>query len=133
MTTEVPGALNATGQSIEHFTVRPADLAALIRLVRDGTVSHSAAKQVFAAMVKTGDTPSAIAKREGLLKVSDGSALTAWVDEVLAESPEEAARFIAGERRLLGVLVGKVMKKSNGSADPKRVNQLLAARVVGGK
>jgi aspartyl-tRNA(Asn)/glutamyl-tRNA(Gln) amidotransferase subunit B len=55
---EVLAALKSTGQSIEHFTVRPADLAALLVMVRDGVVSHSAAKQVFGAMVTTGDRPS---------------------------------------------------------------------------
>jgi aspartyl-tRNA(Asn)/glutamyl-tRNA(Gln) amidotransferase subunit B len=80
-------------------------------------------------MVKTGDRPSQIAEREHLLKVTDDSALVAWIDDVFAEHSEEARRFVAGERRLQGVLVGHVMKKSKGSADPKRVNHLLAARI----
>jgi aspartyl-tRNA(Asn)/glutamyl-tRNA(Gln) amidotransferase subunit B len=126
---DVLASLKATDQSIEHFSVRPADLAELLDLVRDGVVSLTAAKQVFALMVKTGDRPSQIAEREQLLKVTDDSALVAWVDEVLAEHPDEARRFIGGERRLQGVLVGHVMKKSKGSADPKRVNQLLGARI----
>ena len=126
---EVLAALKATGQSIEHFTVRPADLASLLNLVRDGVVSHSAAKQVFSVMVKTGDRPASIADREGLLKVSDDAALSRWIDEVFAQHPAEASRFTGGERRLQGVLVGHVMKQSKGSADPKRVNQLLAARI----
>jgi aspartyl-tRNA(Asn)/glutamyl-tRNA(Gln) amidotransferase subunit B len=126
---EVLAALKSTGQSIEQFTVRPADLAALLVMVRDGVVSHSAAKQVFGVMVATGDRPSAIAERQGLLKVSDDSALIRWIDDVFAQHPAEAERFIGGERRLQGVLVGQVMKQSKGSADPKRVNQLLAARI----
>jgi aspartyl-tRNA(Asn)/glutamyl-tRNA(Gln) amidotransferase subunit B len=126
---EVLAALNDTGQTIEHFTVRPADLAELMTMVRDGVVSHSAAKRVFAVMVSTGDRPQPIAEREGLLKVTDDAALQRWIDEVLIEHPAEAERFRGGERRLQGVLVGYVMKTSNGSADPKRVNQLLAARV----
>jgi aspartyl-tRNA(Asn)/glutamyl-tRNA(Gln) amidotransferase subunit B len=79
-------------------------------------------------MVATGDPPAKIADRERLLKVSDDSRLRDWVDQVLAEYPNEAQRFLAGEKRLQGVLVGFVMKKSGGSADPKRVNQLLAER-----
>jgi aspartyl-tRNA(Asn)/glutamyl-tRNA(Gln) amidotransferase subunit B len=125
---EVMAALKTSTQSIAHFTVRPADLGALLVLVRDGVVSHSAAKQIFATMVKTGDAPAAIADREGLLKVTDDGALVGWIDEVFAEYPEEAARFAGGEKRLQGVLVGHVMKKSRGSADPRRVNQLLATR-----
>jgi len=126
---DVLAALKATGQAIEHFSVRPADLAQLLQMVRDGVVSHTAAKQVFAAMVKTGDPPSQIAEREGLLKVTDDSALIAWIDDVFAEHAAEAQRFAGGERRLQGVLVGHVMKKSKGAADPKRVNQLLSDRI----
>ena len=124
----VLAALKATGQTIAHFSVRPADLATLLSMVRDGVVSHSAAKHIFASMVKTGDAPMAIAEREGLSKVGDDVSLAAWIDEVFAAFPDEAARFTNGETRLLGVLVGHVMKRSKGSADPKRVNQLLAAR-----
>jgi aspartyl-tRNA(Asn)/glutamyl-tRNA(Gln) amidotransferase subunit B len=126
---DVLAALKTTDQTIEHFSVRPADLADLLNLVRDGIVSHTAAKQIFGIMVKTGDRPSQIAEREGLLKVTDDSALAAWIDEVFAEHAAEAQRFVGGERRLQGVLVGHVMKKSKGSADPKRVNQLLVARM----
>jgi aspartyl-tRNA(Asn)/glutamyl-tRNA(Gln) amidotransferase subunit B len=125
---EVAATLKATNQSIEHFTVRPRDLASLLDMVRQGTVSNTAAKQIFAAMVTTGDPPGRIAERDGLLKVSDDSKLRGWVEAVLAEHPDEASRFIGGEKKLQGVLVGLVMKKSGGSADPKRVNQLLAER-----
>ena len=125
---EVLAALNSTRQSIAHFTVRPADLAALLRLIHDGVVSRTAAKQIFARMVVTGDAPAVIAEREGLRQITDDGALATWVDEVLAENPKEAARFLGGESRLIGVLVGQVMRKSKGSADPKRVNQMLAER-----
>lgn len=126
---DVLAALKATDQTIEHFSIRPADLAELLGLVRDGVVSHTAAKQIFGIMVKTGDRPSQVAEREHLLKVTDDSALVAWIDEVFAEHAAEAQRFVGGERRLQGVLVGYVMKKSKGSADPKRVNQLLGTRI----
>jgi aspartyl-tRNA(Asn)/glutamyl-tRNA(Gln) amidotransferase subunit B len=126
---EVLAVLKTGDQSIEHFTVLPADLAELLDMVRDGVVSRNAAKQIFGVMVKTGDSPLPIAERDGLLKVSDDTALTTWVDEVLAEHPAETTRFLAGERKLQGVLVGYVMKKSKGSADPKRVNQLLSDRL----
>jgi aspartyl-tRNA(Asn)/glutamyl-tRNA(Gln) amidotransferase subunit B len=126
---DVLAALKTTDQTIEHFSVRPADLAELLNLVRDGVVSHTAAKQIFGIMVKTGDRPSQIAEREQLLKVTDDSALITWIDEVFAEHSAEAQRFVGGERRLQGVLVGHVMKKSRGSADPKKVNQLLSTRI----
>jgi aspartyl-tRNA(Asn)/glutamyl-tRNA(Gln) amidotransferase subunit B len=125
---EVLAALNADGGTIEDFPVAPARLAALIGLVRAGAVSSTAAKALFQTLRFDPGEPGRIAERDGLLQVGDDAALTAWIDEVWAEHPDEAARYGAGERKLQGVLVGFVMKKSKGSADPKRVNQLLAAR-----
>ena len=125
---EVLAALKSTDQDIAHFAVRPKDLAELLNLVRSGTVSHTAAKQIFAVMVRSGDSPADIASRDGLLKVSDDDALRRWIDEVIAEHPKEAERYGAGEKKLQGVLIGAVMKKSKGSADPKRLGQLLAER-----
>jgi aspartyl-tRNA(Asn)/glutamyl-tRNA(Gln) amidotransferase subunit B len=126
---EVLAQLKATGADVDTFRVRPQDLAELLNLLRDGIVSHTAAKQVFTAMVATGDRPAQIAQREGLVKVDDDAQLAAWLDEVVAELPKEAERFRAGEKKLQGVLVGAVMKKSKGRADPRKLNQLLATRL----
>jgi aspartyl-tRNA(Asn)/glutamyl-tRNA(Gln) amidotransferase subunit B len=125
---EVQVALRSSAEEIGHFRVRPADLAQLITLVRDGTISHTAAKRVFAQMAETGKPAAQIAADEGLVQVGDEGAIATWVDEVLNEHPEEAARYLAGEKKLQGVLVGFVMKKSKGRADPRRVNQLLSSR-----
>jgi aspartyl-tRNA(Asn)/glutamyl-tRNA(Gln) amidotransferase subunit B len=125
---EVAATVKATNTDIEHFSVRPRDLAALLGMVKQGTVSNTAAKQIFSAMVATGDAPAKIADRDGLLKVSDASRVRDWVDQVIAEHPDEARRYAAGEKRLQGVLVGLVMKKSGGAADPKTVNQVLSER-----
>jgi aspartyl-tRNA(Asn)/glutamyl-tRNA(Gln) amidotransferase subunit B len=125
---EVQAALRSSGEGIGHFRVRPADLAQLIKLVREGTISHTAAKRVFAQMAETGKPAAQVAADEGLVQVGDEGAIATWVDEVLSEHPEEAARYLAGEKKLQGVLVGFVMKKSKGRADPKRVNQLLSSR-----
>ena len=125
---EVHAALRGAGEDISRFRVRPADLAQLINLVREGTISHTAAKRVFAQMVETGKPAAQVAADEGLVQVGDESAIATWVDEVLKEHPEEATRYLAGEKKLQGVLVGFVMKKSKGRADPRRVNQLLSSR-----
>jgi aspartyl-tRNA(Asn)/glutamyl-tRNA(Gln) amidotransferase subunit B len=126
---EVLAQLRATGEDIGHFRVRPHDLAELLNMVRDGIVSHTAAKQVFARMVATGDSPAQIAEREGLIKVDDDAQLAGWLDEVIAEHPTEAERYRAGEKKLQGVLIGAVMKKSRGRADPKKLGALLGERL----
>jgi aspartyl-tRNA(Asn)/glutamyl-tRNA(Gln) amidotransferase subunit B len=126
---EVLASLKVTKRDIEHFPIRAADLAELLNLVRDDVLSGTAAKRVFAIMAETGERAPQIAQREGLVQVRDDAPLRAWVEEVIAEHEAEATRFRRGERKLLGVLVGFVMKKSNGRADPRRVNQLLAERL----
>ncbi|MEX2182578.1 MAG: Asp-tRNA(Asn)/Glu-tRNA(Gln) amidotransferase subunit GatB [Gemmatimonadaceae bacterium] len=125
---EVLAARNAAGGAAAGLVVAPARLAALIALVRTGAVSSTAAKAIFQTMLTDGAEPKAIAERDGLLQVGDDGALEAWIAEVWAEHPDEARRYAAGEAKLQGVLVGFVMKKSKGRADPKKVNQLLATR-----
>ncbi len=126
---EVLAALKTNGQDIADFRVGPADLAALLDLVRKGAVSRTAGKQIFGIMAAKGGAPADIARREGLEQVSDEGALGTWIDEVIAAMPAEAERFRNGEKKLQGVLIGAVMKKSRGSADPRRVAQMLVERL----
>ena len=127
---EVMAQLKSSGDGIGVFAVRPADLAQLLDLVRDGIITHTAAKKIFARMIVTGDPPAQIAEREGLIKVNDDAQLAAWIDDVLAEMPAEAERLRGGEKRLQGVLVGAAMKRSKGRADPQKLAQLLGERLA---
>ena len=126
---EVLAHLKRSGEDIAVFRVRPADLAQLLDLVSGGVVTHTSAKQIFTRMVASGDPPGQIAERDGLIKVDDDARLTAWLDDVIADMPAEAERYRQGETRLQGVLIGAAMKKSNGRADPTRLNQLLSVRL----
>ena len=121
--------LKQAGDDVARLRVRPADLAQLLDLVRDGIVTHTAAKQIFLRMVATGNPPAQIAERQGLIKIDDDRQLAAWLDDVLAVMPGEAERFRNGEKRLQGVLIGAAMKKSKGRADPGKLNQMLIARL----
>ncbi len=100
-----------------------------MRLVRDAVVSHQAAKRVFAELASSGDDPKAVAERLGLVQVSDQGALSGWVDEVLAAHPAEVGRYRGGETKLMAFFVGQVMKKSQGKADPKGVQPVLAEKL----
>jgi aspartyl-tRNA(Asn)/glutamyl-tRNA(Gln) amidotransferase subunit B len=122
-------SVKTLGIDITDYPVSVTRVGALIKLDRDGVVSNTAARQILGVLEREDVEPRVVAEREGLLQVSDDAALVGWIDAVIAENPEEASRFLAGEKRLQGVLVGLVMKKSKGSADPKKVNALLAARV----
>ncbi len=126
----IMGEVMTTYNERGAFPVSPERLARLIALVRDGGLSHQAAKRVYAelALAPTED-PAAVAERLGLTQVSDESALTSWVDEVLAAHPGEVSRFRSGESKLMAFFVGQVMKRSKGKADPKGVQPLLQQRL----
>ncbi len=126
----ITASLNTNGIDIDNYVLPPKRLAELIGLEANGTISNAAARTLLPFVE---DEPNVecveLAKREGLLRVSDETQLDAWVSEILESHPDEATRFLAGERRLQGVLVGLVMKRSGGSADPRMVNQLLVKRL----
>jgi aspartyl-tRNA(Asn)/glutamyl-tRNA(Gln) amidotransferase subunit B len=111
------------------FVVAPDRLATLVALVKDGVVSQQAAKKVYEEMEKAPGTPREIAERLGLVQVGDSDALGQWVDEVLAASAGEVARYKGGEVKLIGFFVGQVMKKSGGKADPKKVQPVIVEKL----
>ncbi|MFN0177233.1 MAG: Asp-tRNA(Asn)/Glu-tRNA(Gln) amidotransferase subunit GatB [Gemmatimonadales bacterium] len=125
----VHGEVLARFRGAGVLEVESGELAALIGLVSAGTVSLAAARTVFAAMGPDRRDPAAIAATLGLVQVRDHSALTEWVDEVLRAHPDEVGRYRGGEAKLLGFLVGQVMKKSRGSADPKVIPTLINERL----
>jgi aspartyl-tRNA(Asn)/glutamyl-tRNA(Gln) amidotransferase subunit B len=93
-------------------------------------VSLQAAKRIYGELARgEGDDPGAVARRLGLVQVSDQGALAGWVDEVLAAHPAEVARYRGGEAKLMGFFVGQVMKRSQGKADPKGVQPVLQGKL----
>ena len=121
--------MNERGDDARTVPVRPASLARLIGLVLDGTVSDSAAKRVLGFMAEEGGEAIEIVEAKGLLQVRDAGRLAEWVESVVADSPDEVARYRSGETKVLGFLVGQVMRRSQGKADPRRVNELLMERL----
>jgi len=95
-----------------------------------GVISGSIGKEVFEDMFRTGKSAAAIVKERGLEQISDEGELAAVVDQVIAENEDAAAKVRAGEMKTIGFLVGQVMQKTRGKANPKLVNELLRARLV---
>jgi aspartyl-tRNA(Asn)/glutamyl-tRNA(Gln) amidotransferase subunit B len=124
---EVMGSFNESG----GFAVSPGRIAELARLVADGVVSGQAAKRIYGELMLGDAVPAEIASRLGLVQVRDAGALAEWVNAVIVAHPDEVARFQAGEEKVIGFLVGQVMKQSKGKADPKAIQPLLKARLTG--
>jgi aspartyl-tRNA(Asn)/glutamyl-tRNA(Gln) amidotransferase subunit B len=109
-------------------TIPPERLAALVGMVDAGKISNSAAKEVFAAVASAGEAgedPAAAVERLGLAQVSDTSQIERWIEEVLEQSSAQVAQYRAGKAQVMGFLVGQVMKRSGGRAEPKTVQQLM--------
>jgi aspartyl-tRNA(Asn)/glutamyl-tRNA(Gln) amidotransferase subunit B len=121
-------SLSIDGESVP---LTPERAAQVVNLVQSGQLSRQAARRVLAEMVNAPeDTALGVAQRLGLLQVSDTGAIDGWVQETLAAHHAEVARYRAGETKLMGFLVGQVMKRSKGKADPKAVNAALAAALA---
>ncbi|MEO0365116.1 MAG: Asp-tRNA(Asn)/Glu-tRNA(Gln) amidotransferase subunit GatB [Pseudomonadota bacterium] len=127
---DLTGAMNKAGAEIEASPVVADALGALLTRVEDKTISGSAAKQVFDAMWRgEGDSPDSLIEAMGLKQITDTGALGNMVDEVLANSPEQVQQFRDGKEKVIGFLVGQVMKASKGKADPAQVNALLREKL----
>ncbi|HWR90254.1 MAG TPA: Asp-tRNA(Asn)/Glu-tRNA(Gln) amidotransferase GatCAB subunit B, partial [Dissulfurispiraceae bacterium] len=121
--------LNEEGRTIEECPVSPAQLASMLGLIDNGTISGKIAKTVFEEMYRTGKDPAVIVREKGLVQISDEGALESVIDEVLLKNPSEVGRYRAGEEKLLGFFVGQIMKLTKGKANPQRVNELLRKKL----
>jgi Asp-tRNA(Asn)/Glu-tRNA(Gln) amidotransferase B subunit len=108
----------------------PAHLAGLVRMIDSGAISSKQAKVVLAEMFDTGRDPESIVAARGLEQVSDEAAIEATVDEVIEEQAEAAAKVRAGNLGTIGFLVGQVMRKTQGRANPKLVNEVLRRKLT---
>ena len=121
--------LNEENKSIEECPLKPAQLAGMLGLMDNNTISGKIAKTVFEEMYRTGRDAEIIVKEKGLVQISDESAIEKAVDDVIAKNPKELDRFRGGDEKLLGFFVGQVMKSMKGKANPQVVNELLKKKL----
>ncbi len=126
---ELMRLLNEENESIESCKMRPEQLSGMLMLINKGTISGKIAKTVFYEMYKSGKDAESIVKEKGLVQISNEDALAIAVDEVLSRNPNEVERYKAGDEKLLGFFVGKVMKATKGKANPQMVNDLLKKKL----
>jgi len=129
VTGEVARLLNEGAVDLEAPRFQPAQIAEVFRLQDAGTLSSTAAKDVIAEALRTGKAPAEIVREKGLAQVSDESTLEAVVDEVIARSAAEVAKYKAGKKNLLGFFVGQAMKDLKGKGNPGVLNALFKKRL----
>jgi aspartyl-tRNA(Asn)/glutamyl-tRNA(Gln) amidotransferase subunit B len=127
--TELLRELKNSGREITDCPILPDRLAGLLKMIDAGTISGKIAKTVFEEMYRTGRPAEAIVKEKGLVQISDEGALEALIDEVLQAHPNERDAYRQGKSQLLGFFVGQVMKRSQGKANPGKVNELLKKKL----
>ena len=127
--TELLRELKNSGHEIVDCPIPPARLAGLLKMIDIGTISGKIAKTVFEEMYRTGRPAEEIVKEKGLVQISDEGALEALIDQVLQSHPNERESYRQGKAQLLGFFVGQVMKRSQGKANPGKVNELLKKKL----
>lgn len=127
--TSVNEYLNKQQVELHDTEITPKNLAEMIGLIEDGTISGKQAKKLFSELIKNGGEAKATAKKLGMEQISDPAVLGEMVEEVLNENPQSIADYKDGKDRAIGFLVGQIMKKSRGQANPQMVNKILLEEI----
>ncbi len=132
ITGALAAALNREGITTADSPVTAAQLGGLIARINDRTLSGKLGKDVFKALwAGEGESADAIIEARGLTQITDTGAIEAYVDQVIADNPDQVKQYKNGKTKVVGYLVGQVMKASQGRANPKEVNQRLTAKLDG--
>ena len=126
---DVSAYLNSEQKELKQTALTPANLASMVKLIADGTISSKIAKKVFTELVQNGGDANEIVKAKGLVQISDPSLLLNLVTEVLDANPQSIEDFKNGKDRAIGFLVGQIMKASKGQANPPMVNKILLEEI----
>ena len=132
VTSNLFGALNKLGVSIEESPVSAINLGKLLDLQSDGTISGRIAKDVFEIMLGSGENPEIIVEERGLKQITDSGEIEATVDKVIAENPDQAQQIRDGNDKAIGWFVGQIMKATGGKANPGTVNLMLRDKLMKG-
>lgn len=126
---EVLKILNEKKVELNDFPVSPKSLGALINLINDGTISGKIAKEIFPAMIEEKKEPLEIIKKKNLFQITDESVLSKILDEIILKNTSELHQYFEGKEKVFGFFIGKVMKITQGKANPKTVNDLLRIKL----
>ena len=128
---EVMAVLNRENIEISAFQIEPTRLASLISRIEDNTISSKIAKDLFNQMLTNDETVDEMINKQGLEQITDEDSINQYVTDVLIEFSEQKDQYLAGKEQVLGFLVGQVMKRSKGKANPKLVNELIVRKIKG--
>ncbi|RXJ96153.1 glutamine--tRNA ligase [Malaciobacter molluscorum] len=116
-------------KEITELKFTPSQIAKLVKMIDEEIISSKIAKQVFEEMVKTGEEASKIIEDKNLVQISDPNVILPIIDEIIEKNPENVEKYKAGNQKLFGFFIGQVLKATDGKANPKVVNNLVAEKL----
>jgi len=128
---ELLRALKHDEREIDQCPVTPGHLAAMLSMMKEGTISGKIAKDVFEEMYRTGERPEKIVRDKGWVQILDQGEIEKAIEKAIGANPKQMEDYRKGKERLFGFFVGEVMKQTKGKANPKLVNELLKKRLKG--
>ena len=126
---DVQSILNKENISIKEFVITPDNLGELVKIIQSGKVSNKQGREIFAEMLKNNENPNKLVEKMGATQISDGDAILQMVIEVIDNNPQAVEDYKNGKDRIVGFLVGQIMKKSRGQVNPALANQLVIAEL----
>ena len=129
ITGELFAVLNDKNLEISQSPISAKNLAKLINLIKNGTISGKIAKSIFEDMINGDIDPQVIVEEKGLKQQSDPKALEVLIEKIINENRDKAIEYKQGKEKLFGFFVGQVMKNSGGKANPQMVNEILKAKL----
>jgi aspartyl-tRNA(Asn)/glutamyl-tRNA(Gln) amidotransferase subunit B len=128
---DVSASLNREDRDITQCPITPQQLGGMLKRITDGTISNSAAKEVFKTLWNEGGNPDTVIETKGLKQMSDVGAMEAMVDEIIAANPAQVAEYRSGKEKVFGFFVGLAIKASKGKANPAQMNEILKRKLAG--
>ena len=126
---DVLRVINERKIDIKEFSISADNLAELINIINDNTISGKIAKEIFPEMVNENQKPLEIVKSKNLVQITDTKSIGILIDKVLSNFPSEVEEFLNGKEKVFGFLIGKIMQETKGKANPKIVNELLKEKI----
>src|SRR6056297_2406908 len=123
--------INENEIEVSESKITGKELASMLNLMEEGTISNKIAKTVFEEMFETGKVPEKIVEEKGLKQISDEDKLEELVDKVIEENPEVVEDIKNGKDKAIGFMVGQIMKETKGKANPQMVNQMFRDKILG--
>jgi aspartyl-tRNA(Asn)/glutamyl-tRNA(Gln) amidotransferase subunit B len=129
ITGELFAVLNNKNLEISQSPISAKNLAKLVNLIKNGTISGKIAKTIFELMMDGDKDPQIIVEEKGLKQESDPKALEALIDKIINDNREKAIEYKNGKEKLFGFFVGQAMKVSGGKANPQLINEILKKKL----